>query len=187
MTALESLTDKLSPLGIYNLSGDTNIMNELKAYACALDKHRENIDTLLRECFISSAESYGITLREKLVGEIKSFYPLGKRREMLIIRNSFSENDFTIDGLKKFIKSLGVTDYTISENYAMNVISVCVGGSYSDAEAKWIKKQIEDILPAHLEAYVYYGGKTWRQFELQDKTFAQLDALDLRWQDIHMQ
>lgn len=187
MTALESMKEKLAPLGIYDLSDISNINNELETYAFAFDKHRENIDKLLSECFISSAEDYGITLREKLVGDVKDFYSLSKRREMLKIRNSFGEKDFTLDDIKKFLLGLGVNDYSITENCTNYNISVCIGGSYSDSESKWIKKQIEDILPAHLEAYVYFGGKTWREFELQNRTFAQLDALDLRWKDIHMQ
>ena len=102
-------------------------------------------------------------------------------------RNIFGERDFTPSAIGRFLNGVGVTDYNITENPANNIISVSIGGSYSDSEAKWIKKQVEDILPAHLTAFVYFGGKTWRDFELQDKTFAQLDALDLKWKDIHMQ
>ena len=141
---------------------------------------------LVRMC-LSSAESYGIELREKVLGDLKDFYPLSKRREMLRIRNIFGESDFTPSAIGRFLNGVGVTDYNITENPANNIISVSIGGSYSDSEAKWIKKQVEDILPAHLTAFVYFGGKTWRDFELQDKTFAQLDALDLKWKDIHMQ
>lgn len=186
MTSLQSMVRKLTPLGIYNLSDGTNIKNELAAYACALDVHRENIDKALRECFISTAIDYGIETREKVVGDIKSFYPLSKRREMLQIRKSFTEKDFTLSSIGRFINGLGVSDYNISENPANNVIGICIGGSYSDSESRWIKKQIEEILPSHLDAFVYFGGKTWYQFEQQDKTFSELDLLDLKWKDIHM-
>ncbi len=187
MTSLQSMIKKLTSLGIYDITDGSNIKHELEAYAFALDKHRENITALLIECFISSAESYGIELREKVLGDLKDFYPLSKRREMLRIRNIFGESDFTPSAIGRFLNGVGVTDYNITENPANNIISVSIGGSYSDSEAKWIKKQVEDILPAHLTAFVYFGGKTWRDFELQDKTFAQLDALDLKWKDIHMQ
>ncbi|MCH5303405.1 MAG: hypothetical protein J1E41_00955 [Ruminococcus sp.] len=187
MTSLESMIKKLLPLNIYRIEDDTNIKNELSAYAYALDIHRENIDTLIKECFISSAEDYGIEIREKVIGDLKSFYDIEKRREMLTLRKGFNDNDFTADSLGEFIKSFGVTDYRLSEVPTQNIISVCVGGSYSDSEARWIENQIRLILPAHLTAFVYFGGKIWRQLNQEDKTFKEIDAQDLMWQEFHLQ
>lgn len=187
MTALESMTDKLSALEIYNITDESNIKTELKVYAEALERHRNNIDEVLRECFITSACDYGLELREKVVGDIKTQYSLSKRREMLSIRKGFNETDFSVNDIGKFIRGLGVTEFNISENPAQNVMSVCIGGSYPDSEAKWIKKQIQEILPAHLQAFVYFGGKTWHQYQTSGRTFAELDALDLTWKEIHLQ
>lgn len=156
MTSLESMTAKLSPLGVYNIEDGSNIKNELASYACALDVHRSNIDALLRECFISSSLDYGIEIREKVIGALKSNYSLDKRREMLIIRKGFNENDFTLSSLYKFLKGLGITDCSVNEQPSKNTVSVRVGGSYSDSEAKWIESQIKLILPAHLESVVYF-------------------------------
>ncbi len=187
MTALESMVKKLSPLGIYRIEDETNIKNELSAYAYALDIHKKNIDNLIRECFISSAQDYGIEIREKVIGAVKSSYDLSKRREMLTLRKGFNENDFTQDSLAKFMKSFGVTEFNLSENPTQSIISVCVGGSYPDSEEKWIENQIRLILPAHLTAFVYFGGKNWRQLYQEDKTFRELDEQDLMWQEIHLQ
>ncbi len=187
MTSLESMIKKLSPLGIYRIENKTNIKNELSAYAYALDIHRKNIDTLIRECFISSAQDYGIEIREKVIGAVKSSYDLSKRREMLTLRKGFNENDFTRDSLAKFIKSFGVTEFNISEVPTQHIIGVAIGGSYPDSEEKWIENQIRLILPAHLTAFVYFGGRNWRQINEDDKTFKQLDDQDLMWQEIHLQ
>ncbi len=187
MHPLISMMNKLSPLGIYDLSDGTNIKNELQAYAQALYAHRQNMEELLREAFISSSESYGLEIREKVIGDVKSSYSTEKRREMLTLRKGFNESDFTKESLKKFLRSFGVSDYSIIEVPTQGTISVCVGGSYPDSEAKWIENQIKRILPAHLDAYVYFGGKTWNQFQLQNKTFAQLDADNLQWKQIHLQ
>jgi hypothetical protein len=187
MTALESLIRKLSPLGIYDITDGSNIKNELAAYAEALERHRANIDEVLRECFIITSRSFGLELREKVIGAVRDNMSLNSRRSMLCTRKGLNESDFTLSALDKFLRGIGVNFYNISENFGMNTIGICVGGSYSDSEAKWIKNQIENFLPAHLDCFVYFGGKTWRQFELQDKTFAQLDSDDLKWQEIHMQ
>lgn len=186
MTSLVSMIKKLEPLGVYNMQSGFIIRCELQAYAAALDEHRNNIEKTLEECFINTADDYGIELREKMIGSLRSNYSLNKRREMLLMRNSFGENDFTADALGNFIRSLGVNEYDIVENPSGNIISVTLGGSFSDVETAWIIRQIKNFLPAHLESYVYPAGKTWHQFQLSDKTFLQLDTDDLTWSQIHM-
>lgn len=187
MAQFDSMADKLSPLGVYDISEGTNIYNELKAYGEALDVHREHIDEVLRECFISSAQTYGIELREKVIGDAKSLYPLSKRREMLTLRKGFNENDFTRAGLYKFLDSFGITDYRVIEMPSQRIVSVFVGGSYPDSEVKWIENQIRLILPAHLNAVINFGGRSWHSFQLMNKTFAQLDEDNLSWAQIHLQ
>lgn len=186
MDAVSSMIKKLRPLGLYNTERGTNIRCELEAYAEALDEHRSHIDEVLRECFIATARNYGIETRERVLGALKTNYTLTKRREMLTSRNTVNEKDFTLEALGRFINGLGVNEYDVTENPANNQIAVCVGGSYSDTEANIIKRQIENFLPAHLNPIVYFGGRTWHQFQQQDKTFAQLDADDLKWSQIHM-
>ena len=187
MHPLISMMRKLEPLGIYDLSDNTNIKNELQAYGYVLNVHRQNMEELLSESFISSAEDYGLEIREKVIGDAKSSYPLEKRREMLTLRKGFNENDFTKESLKKFLRSFGVTSYRIVEIPTQRSVSVCIGGSYPDSEAKWIENQIKQVLPAHLRINVYFGGKTWNQFQLMNKTFATLDAEELSWEQIHLQ
>lgn len=187
MHPLISMMNKLEPLGIYDLSDGTNVKNELQAYAHALLIHRQNMEELLRECFISSSESYGLEIREKVIGNTRDEYSLAKRREMLTLRKGFNESDFTKESLKKFLRSFGVSDYSIIEVPTQDSVSVCIGGSYPDSEAKWIENQIKNVLPAHLDVYVYFGGKTWNQFQQQNKTFAQLDERNLSWAQIHLQ
>lgn len=187
MHPLISMMNKLAPLGIYDLSDNTNIKNELQAYGYALNVHRQNMEELLRESFISTAESYGLENREKVIGDTKSSYSTEKRREMLTLRKGFNENDFTKASLIKFLQSLGVTSYSFTEQPGAQSVSVCIGGSYPDSEAKWIENQIREFLPAHLNIFVYHGGKTWNQRQLMNKTFAELDAENLSWARIHLQ
>ena len=56
------MKNKLSAIGIYNIENGSNIYNELKAYSVELDRIFSELDTMLREYFIETAQSYGITL-----------------------------------------------------------------------------------------------------------------------------
>lgn len=161
MTALQSMSEKLNPLGIYNITQSSNIFKELSAYAAALDVHRENLKTILRECFISSAESYGIEIREKAIGDLRTSYSLENRRNMLALRSSLNENDFTRAGLSKFLNCMGVSDYSISETPRDSYIFILIGNAFPESDKRWILNQLYLFLPSHLKAAVRINGELW--------------------------
>ncbi len=181
MTSFESIATKLAPMGIYNLEEGSNIYTEISAYCSALDCHRKNIDEALRECFISSAESYGLDNREKIIGGIRTDYPLEDRRKMLVLRKSMGENDFTLAGLKKLLDSIGVYDYRIEEIYELNEIAINIFGSYTPEDEAWITNQINLMVPAHLACDVYLGGVRWSVLDIQDYTFRRIDSNNYTW------
>ena len=100
MNSFSSMKNKLSAIGIYNIENGSNIYNELKAYSVELDRIFSELDTMLREYFIETAQSYGITLREKFLGREKTEYSLEKRREMLKIQQE------SIKAVKKAISRI---------------------------------------------------------------------------------
>lgn len=184
VTTIESFIKKLEPLGVYDISEGTNICAELSAYAEALDKHRENMDEALRECFISTAEGYGIEIREKVFGQLRERYTNSKRREMLSLRRSLGENDFTRAGLDRFMASLGVDSYSLQELYGTYTIIVTISNTFTDTEAKWIEKQIKEIMPAHLITLVYYGGSTFSEIDAENLTYSAFDNRNSTWAEI---
>lgn len=184
MTALESMINKLSPLGVYNLNSDTVIYAELAAFAVGLDVYRESLETLLRECFVATAESYGIENRELAVGKPREDLLLEKRREMLFNRLSFSAGDFTPEGLKKALSFIGI-DGTVSEQPEAQRISIFVAdGEYPLAEREWISAQIKGILPAHLEWDVVFSGFSWSVSDSKSNTFSVIDGKGYNWKKI---
>ena len=184
MTTLQSFIKKLNPLGVYNISEGTSIFAGLSAYAYALDRHKSNMENTLRECFISTAESYGIETREKVFGNIRSDYTLAQRREMLRLRRGFGNSDFTIDGFDKFMKSLGAEDYNLLEMYASREVAVTMNNTFNSTDAKWIENQIKLIMPAHLITYVYYGGPTFAEIDSADSSYSDFDAQNKTWAQI---
>ena len=65
MTSLESMINKLKPLGVYNLNSDSLVYAELSAFAVGIDILRDELDELLREAFVKTAESFGIENLER--------------------------------------------------------------------------------------------------------------------------
>lgn len=184
VTTLESFFKKLEPLGIYNISEGTNIFAELSAYAEALDRHRDNMDTVLRECFISTSESYGLEIREKVFGQLRGSYTDSKRREMLSLRWGLGDGDYTRAGLDRFMASLGVESYSLQELYGTYTIVVTISNTFTDAEAKWIEIQIKQFMPAHLTVNVYYGGPTFSEIDADNLTFSAFDNQNRTWAEI---
>lgn len=184
MTALQSITKKLNPIAVYDIREGTNIFAELSAYAYALDKHRDNMETVLRECFISTAESYGIEIREKVFGNIRRDYTKEQRREMLRLRRGFGESDFTPAGFDKFMRSLGVGSYNLLEMSGTDEVSVTLNNTFNSTDTKWIENQINQIMPAHLIVYVYYGGPTFFEIDSADLTYAEFDSNNKTWTQI---
>lgn len=185
MTSFESITSKLAPTGIYNINKGSNVYNEISAYCEALDNHRKNIDEALKECFISSAEGYGLDNREEVIGSLRTDYSIDDRRNMLILRRTMGENDFTLAGFERFLTSIGVYDYRIEEIYELNEIVINIFGSYSPADEAWITNQINLMVPAHLICDVYLGGVKWNTLDVQNYTFKELDSNNYTWTEFN--
>lgn len=184
MRTLSSLLEKLMPLGLYDLSEESNIYLELSCYSEALERHRENIDETLRECFISSAESFGLENRERVIGSVVEGYSTEDRRKMLILRQSMGENDFTYDGFRAFLNSLGVFDYNILELSKIFQLAIHCCTYYGAEQEKWIENQIQLMAPAHISTTVYFSGISWTDFEIPNMTFDYVDSLDKSWFEI---
>ena len=60
VTAYESIKNKLSATEIYDIKQGGLIDAEIRAYAVALQVAYDKVDVFLRECFVQTAESYGL-------------------------------------------------------------------------------------------------------------------------------
>ena len=80
------MRSKLIPTGLYSLETGGAVDCELKAYSVELDRIYSELDTFWREAFVATAETYGITEREKFVGKERTDLSLPRRRELLMLR-----------------------------------------------------------------------------------------------------
>ena len=107
------MKQKLMPLGLYDLEGQSEVLCELKAYAEGLDLLFEYIDELFRENYIATAESYGLSRREEIISREHPEQTASQRREALIYFEKTVKTTLNDDDFAEFLENIGVTDYTL--------------------------------------------------------------------------
>lgn len=179
---LESMRKALSPLLIYHVRSD-NLSHELRAYADELERLYTQLDEMIPERFFATATGRGLREYEELFGPAREDLDTEDRRERLRLRLSLSDGDFTPAGFRKALDSFGL-EYTISEFPTLNRLNIVAQANYTKAEQALIESEVAKIVPAHLEFQMVFNTLMWIQLDEKDKTFAQLDNDNLRWEEI---
>ncbi len=117
VTAYESIKNKLSATEIYDIKQGGLIDAEIRAYAVALQVVYDKVDVLLRECFVQTAEGYGLEQLESMARTYMNGDTLEIRRNKLMNRLQINPSIIGKDALKKQVASLGL-ECNITENIA---------------------------------------------------------------------
>ncbi len=184
MSVLEKLVRAHIPIGIYNISEDSNLYHELGAYAAGIELVQEDLEVLERETFAKTADSYGLSAWEKLWGAARSDLSISKRREMLLARLGFGYDDFTAEGMSKVLRFLGI-EGTIKEY--PNVFRATVDVDSKDLTQgirNWIVSQLQAVFPAHIEADAVFPGFDWDMSDSRNLTFDSMEQRSMRWSEI---
>ncbi len=192
MSSINSIKKSLKPLGIYKLNAQGLLNAELSAYACELDTLNSEIEKLEKECFISTAEDYGITLREQLYDFSKSLWDVSKKRQRILGISLVKPTSFTKADLENILAIYGIEAAILEDTETGNIYINCISKndlfenvflSDSQNESSTIN-QIEKFMPAHLTFEVDFRTISWDAIEELDKTFDQMDAKGYNWDKI---
>lgn len=145
-----SMKSKLTATGLYKIEDSSNVSYELKAYAQELDLLFCELDEVLKECFIQTAEDYGLTRIERFTGRDGSGLSPEKRREILMLMQSDSRFGFTPDGFKALIESYSISDFEFVENPLGFRVTVRIYDSLSDEKKQAVSEMIDAQFPYHL-------------------------------------
>ena len=182
MTVSERLYDYLSPITVYD--SDAQILGwEIAAYGAELERLYTDLGTLFRERFVATAQDFGLTAYEKLFGPERTGESIESRREMLLLRMNLGGGDFTPAGIRRALDSFGL-EYTLSEFPHICKMTVTATTDHSGAQQAWIRREVEKIIPAHIEFQLTFNTLTWAQWDAFDRTFAAIDSEDMTWQQI---
>mgnify|MGYP001224039914 CR=1 FL=1 len=102
MDSYTSMVKKLTDTKLYSVRTGGRTYAELKAFAAGLDLLFNELDEMLKEYFIDTAQSYGLTERERFTGAVRDDLSIEKRRELLKIREQTNEEFCTPGVLIRF-------------------------------------------------------------------------------------
>lgn len=157
MDSLTSMKSKLEKTGIYKFDGGSNVEKELKAYAIEIDRLFEQLAVLQRECFIDTAQSYGILLRENFLGFDRSYLELDERRKILKACEQMS-GSCTVGAFGLMLESYGIENYKFEENPTNNSLKVYVYDEVDEESKALIVSQVKEDFPLHLNVEVVFDS-----------------------------
>lgn len=129
---------------------NVNLQSEMYAYSKGLEIISNRLMNVEKECFVSTAEDYGLTVKERYFDSITRASDVKSRREMLLSLLSVDETDFNLDGMNKFMKQFPVSS-KITEFATTNRILITFDkNDWIVSNFDFVKSCVEDFFPSHL-------------------------------------
>ncbi len=157
MDSFTSMKTKLEATGLYKIEEGSNIFAELSAYAAGLDVLFETLDKMLAELFIDTAEDYGLSCREELLGKVKNDYPIDRRREMLKIYEQMMGGKCTLDAFEMILRGYGLSDFQIREDVLRKRVTIKVTDNAAPELRALVEERVALDFPTHLLVTVNYS------------------------------
>ena len=144
--------------GIYEITEDTRLYAELKAYDAGLQMLHDQLDELLQETLISTAVSYGLEEKELLFGLNLSSCTEEERRKLLCMRGAINVNSFSKADFLNILESGGI-DAEVTESPSTQQIGVQVLSVKGSKTQQEMQKTVSDYIPAHAECTVTFASE----------------------------
>ncbi len=157
MTELEHLCELLSETGLYDPGDNSVIYAELAAYAEGLELFFGELEELLRECFVSTAEAEGLTMREAIIRRMNFNHTLAGRRSALTAAMSVGTRDVTSGDLAKVIASFGLTGRFVFDPTRLR-ITLETPQTMSAAQQSRLESEMSRLLPCWTDIKVLVTG-----------------------------
>lgn len=150
MSEFQRMSDILSATGLYNAERNSLLFAELKAYAEGLDMVFDELEEMLRECFVETAESYGLTMRETWLKRYNPDRTLETRRNAIKSALSVSQSDYTYSGMRKIRDSFNLHGDFNAYTSPMKVTFTCTD-TLTNTQKNTLEKQMKRFMPCWLE------------------------------------
>lgn len=184
MAAIDRFVSILSPLKIYTAEENSRVYRELSVCSEEFDLLEEELDGLLREMFIVTAQDSGLSGIESIYTAPNGNVGLDRRRQKILNRLAYNDNCFTLEEIKSAVRDFGAEDFKILEFPSRYNAVVEIYGDYDSAAIDFIKSEIKKIMPAHLNIEVYFNGLTWNEIESGELAFDDMDGKNYTWEYI---
>lgn len=184
MRAMDSMREKLLPLRLYRMDGESRVEAELSAAAEGLDLVYQALERLTQEAFVETAEGLGFAMRELAFGSERTDLPLELRREMLLYRGAVTVNDNTKESVERALFSIGLRAELWEAPREQKLYVICYEVLDQQVTRYRLKQSALRFLPAHLEIIFDFGKVTWAYLQETEKTFQQLEEPEYTWEQI---
>lgn len=184
MTARETMASALRDTGLYTLTGETLVDQELAAYGAALDVLYERIEDCKTDGFLGTAGEEGLARWEKLFG----LHPLGtleERRKVLLQYSATRGDAHTCSDFLALFQSAGLTATILEDPSGKKLCFNCIGLGNAEERADAVA-YLKRFLPAHLQVTLDFRELSWNTIDRTAQTFDEWDAEDRTWDQLDL-
>lgn len=183
MSCGDYLKNLLAPLGIYDLTAPYN-GGELEAQGQALDGVETELDELVREADLTTAEDWGLKQAASLFTRRPVAADAKRMRTALAALLRIGGDSFTLEAINDTISGCGV-HARVDETDTPGMVEVSFPDIPGIPEGfEEISRIIEDILPAHLLIQYVYWYITWEELERKISCWQDIEDRALTWKQL---
>ena len=164
MGSYDSMTQKLLPLRLYDLSAGSVLDSELKAYAAGLDPLFDALGEMVSEAWIPTAESYGLSEREAFIDREKPDLTAAQRRALLLTAEQARGDSATAAGFRQYLHDCGLENVNVSEYPTRQRLTISINDILSAEKKAAVREKIMRAIPAHLTVTVNYQNGSSESF-----------------------
>ena len=174
------LAGLLRPLGVYDLSQESFSGAELAALGAALDAAQAQLETVLREALLETAQGLGLERYEALLTHRPPTQTAAQRRAAL--EALLRMNGTSAAALNAALAGCGVRA-RVDETQTAGVLQVSFPEQMGiPARIGEIQALVEDILPCHLAAAYFYRYLLWGDTQMLGITWGHVDGMT--WEEL---
>lgn len=175
----------LSPLGIYDLRGDSASGAAVYALGEGLDTAEAALEYAEREGNTATAQGEGLDRREALFARRPAAHTAEDRRAAIAALLQIDGDSLTPSAIDATLRGCGIRARAIEMGEGnLRVIFPDVGGEPPEFEQ--IRTIILDILPCHLGVEFYFRYLTWAECEQAGYTWEQVEAEGYTWESFQL-
>jgi hypothetical protein len=175
------LLELLRPLGVYDLSARSVNRGELGVYGKGLDEGGAQLEQLLREAVLTTAEGFGLEQVEGLLPYRPVSDTVEDRRRALAALLRIGGDSFTLAAINDTLSGCGINAVAAEGNQPgyVEVYFPDVGGIPEGFAA--LREIVEEILPCHLEITYIFWYNTWGTLAQRVSTWGGAEATGKSW------
>lgn len=175
MSHVNELVQRLLPLGVYTFRQGSYSLGELEALGGALDILDTWAQEGQRESIVMTAAEEGLSKMEALFRHKGAARTVEARRAAIAGFLQISGDSFTLEALNRCLRACGIR-CLVEETGEVNRVKVSFPGIMGIPEGyEQMKPVIDDILPCHLDVWIYFRYCTW----------AETEGYKLRWRHLN--